>query len=525
MDADVRALERAFAKDPTDQDALARLIAARRRARLPATAELLAARVYPPRTFTSKFKLLVSVVLPDGRADVLARTNQGGAGDTVQVPAHRLLVLMPLERKEPLEEIVASLADEPAVGLSLTSGASHARGAELPAAALAKLPGLERLEGDGLSVTAKTAAALAKCKALAVVHLTGTTEPAALPALAKLPALVELRLHGVEHPDFAPLVDAPHLERLELWGGTFGVAGGKALAKAPALRALHLRGVEGVDRDMLGVLAGWPRLERLGVSDAAATHLAGLERLVALELAHVEGQGLTLEVCKAIAKLGRLEKLELDGCRQLRDDGLAALAKGLPRLAHLDLRLGEQVSSKGVAALGGLEELARLRLESCGKVDDAAVKSAAALPALEALDLKYCGRVTDKGIAALAKAARLTELDVARTTVGAKGIAALAKAGTPLRALSAAEADDALLAEVAKLQGLRLLRFDPADGLTKAGLAELAKLPELEDVCVVLPKRLGKKDLKPLLAARPGVRLRVDVPYGGSTWAPFGREA
>lgn len=529
MDADVRALERSFAKDRTDQDTLARLLAARRRAKLPATGELLAARVFPARTFTTRFKLLVCVVLPDGRLDTLARTNMGGAGDTVPVPAHRLLVLMPLERREPLEELVASLADEPALGLRLTSGASHARGAELPAATLARLPGLERLEADGVKVTAKAAAALAKCGALAVVELSGEVEPAALPALAKLPALVDLRLPAVEHPDFAPLAAAPHLERLALRGGTFGVAAARALAKAPALRALHLDGVEGLDGDVLGALAGWPRLERLGledgVTDEAATHLAALERLVALELAHVEGQGLTLGVCKALAKLGRLERLDLDGCRQLQDDGLAALARGLPGLVHLDLRLGEQVTSKGLGALGGLARLARLRLDACSKVDDAAVKAAAALPALEALDLKYCGRVTDTGVAALAKARRLAELDLSRTKTGAKGLAALVKAGTPLRALSLAEADDALLAEASRLTGLRLVCFDVAPGLTPAGLAALAKLPELEDLCAVLPKRFGKKDLKPLRAARPGLRLRVDVPYGGSAWTPFGRDA
>jgi len=529
MDTDVRALERRFAKDPTDQEALERLVAARRRARLPATMAQLAARCVPPRTFTSPHKLLVSVVLPDGRMDTLARTNMGGAGDTVPLPAHSLLVLMPLDRHEPLARIVDSLGGEPALGLTLTAGASHERGAELPAAALAKLPGLERLDGDGMVVKAKTAVALAKCKALATLDLCGgETEPGALSALAKLPGLVQLRVHDVEHRDFAPLVDAPHLERLELWGATFGAAGARALAKAPSLRALHLRGVEGIDAATVDGLAGWPRLERLGfhdgVDDAVAERLGALERLVALELAYVEGQGLTLAVCKALAALRVLERLELDGCRKLSDDGLAALAKGMPRLGHLDLRLGEQLTSRGVGALGGLARLRALRLESCSRVDDAALKRVAALPALERLDLKYCGRVTDKGLAALGKARGLVELDLSRTKLGAKGIAALAKAGAPLRALSAAEADDAVMAAVAGFPGLRLLRFDAADGLTPAGLATLATLPGLEDVCSVLPRRFGKKELRPLLG-RPGLRVRVDVPYGGSTWAPFGREA
>ncbi|WAS90778.1 hypothetical protein [Nannocystis punicea] len=202
-------------------------------------------------------------------------------------------------------------------------------------------------DGDPLPLMKRHAGRLARLERLHVGAFPAELPPARGvcqgigPALAKLPALVRLDLHGergwelvpakghaglralvmhVAEPDDGPLADLveaafPGLERLDLWLG-------------PAVLESH-------DDDELGAALAsgrFPRLRELGLRGLESSAL--LDGLAAHEL--------------------ELESLAITHSPELGDDGVSRLlsARWLPRLRRLDLR-GAGVSAELAAELAG----------------------------------------------------------------------------------------------------------------------------------------------------------------------------
>ena len=86
------------------------------------------------------------------------------------------------------------------------------------------------------------------------------------------------------------------------------------------------------------------------------------------------------------AGLTALTSLNLQGCWQMLDDTLRALAS-LTALTNLNLAGCQRVSNKGLRALAGLTALTDLNLGGCWQVSDDGMWALASLTALTSLNL------------------------------------------------------------------------------------------------------------------------------------------
>jgi len=176
--------------------------------------------------------------------------------------------------------------------------------------------------------------------------------------------------------------------------------------------------------DDLARLKTFPNLRSLDVpsapkvTDAGLRHLAGLDRLVEL---NVNWTGVTAEGVVRLVK-GRLmmERLEIAGV-PFRDEDLAAM-RGVPDLRTLSLR-GTLITDEGLAQLRRFEKLRSLSLMSTG-VGDAGLKHLESLTALDDLDLDRTA-ITDAGLAHLGGLRHLQRLQMAHTAVTDAGLAKL----------------------------------------------------------------------------------------------------
>lgn len=196
-----------------------------------------------------------------------------------------------------------------------------------------------------------------------------------------------------------------------------------------------------------------------------------------------------------IAELEHVTRLDLEGSRQLTDDGLAALAR-MPQLRELDLS-GCTITDRGLAVLRSLPGLRRFDLRWHGGISDAGIAHLAACHLLESVDLM--GSATGDGaIRALAgkpdlhrfKSGRLVtdaglahlhELPVFRTwRGGALSYSLMSAEPGPNQLLLDGPFTDAGVAGLAALDGLFALSFfwhTPA--ITPSALAPLVRLPHL----------------------------------------------
>jgi endonuclease YncB( thermonuclease family) len=173
--------------------------------------------------------------------------------------------------------------------------------------------------------------------------------------------------------------------------------------------------------DDLARLKAFPNLRSLDVpsapkvTDAGLRHLAGLNRLVEL---NVNWTGVTAEGVVRLVK-GRLlmERLEIGGV-PFRDEDLAAM-RGIPDLRELSLR-ATRITDEGLGQLVRFEKLRSLSLMSTG-ISDAGLKHLESLTALEDLDLDRTA-ITDAGLVDLKGLHHLRRLQVAHTAVTDAGL-------------------------------------------------------------------------------------------------------
>ncbi|MEX2139657.1 MAG: hypothetical protein WD894_10375 [Pirellulales bacterium] len=171
------------------------------------------------------------------------------------------------------------------------------------------------------------------------------------------------------------------------------------LSNFPNLRALRINTVR-LDDDRLSVLSSLSQLELLFVErgtilagfvdrdpnyDTAVAQLLGyLEGLDRLAVLRLDSCAFGNESARAVTALPMLRILVVDDAGGLTDDGLAAIAQ-CERLEVLDLRVGDRITSEGIAHLRSLPQLRILKLRDSTGLDDTPIDALKMQRALEEL--------------------------------------------------------------------------------------------------------------------------------------------
>jgi internalin A len=348
---------------------------------------------------------------------------------------------------------------------------------------------------------------LAQCPSLQSVRLNGPITKKAWRFLGDLPGVKDLAC--ASPTPAAWLAELKHIESLFLIGFDLKQTHLKALAKAPSLRNVTFQSCT-LDAQALAVLAEFPKLEKLSISDTrvgqqapwrleTAAHLAKLSKLRHLRLqncgagadaiakiGNIPGlQSLTLhdqltpdQSHIEFHKLANLEKLAMS--RPATDELFPRLAK-LKNLRALDLGQS-QVTGRGLKLLAGNEHLQELQLWDL-PITDTTIEEIAGLKSLRKLNLhsqSSSGQLTDKSAASLAKLGELRHLSLSGhrkiTDAAITQLAGLTK--LEMLSLNDTGITDASMATIGNFENLQTLWLGKT-GVGDAGLKHLAKLKQL----------------------------------------------
>ncbi len=311
------------------------------------------------------------------------------------------------------------------------------------------------------------------------------------------------------------------------------------LATQQQLIELALRDIPLTDAQIGPLLGNLPRLQRLalrrisGVSDAGLDALASLGQLEVLALVEMDISG------KALAKLGRLDRLrslDVRKCEALKADDYRLLP-ALKSLRELKI-CGPSTTDRAmeaVAAMPGLESLvledspvtveglqrlaaagglaARLRsltFTRCYGVTDDTLRIVAAMPRLESLSIRKCpvtgdfltrwadvpaekapklralvvngAFLSDKAFAVLPRfTSSLKRLDLSRVTLSPEALKVIGKlAGLETLLLAECSLSDDAIGPIANLKKLTTLDLSGNFGVTDKSAGLLRALPRLK---------------------------------------------
>ena len=273
----------------------------------------------------------------------------------------------------------------------------------------------------GQPVTPEVIDAVAKCGRITRFTMSGSaTDAECVRLLQSLPAVEQMILQPFLVTD-AVLKQVARLSKLREFH-ILGDARDKrtspatddgfaALAGSTSLEFVQLRYSPNLtDAGAARLAAGLPRLHRLQLNtglSSVATTLPFLHRHHPnLQLLGLDRSGVTDEDLRAVEAMTGLEVLEVQGCKQVTDAGLAHL-RPLIHLRSLHAQ-GTGVTDEGLKHLAGLTQLALLSVGST-KVTDAGLNHLAPLTKLQKLFLDRT-LVTDAGMPAIAQLANLEDL-------------------------------------------------------------------------------------------------------------------
>jgi arylsulfatase A len=207
----------------------------------------------------------------------------------------------------------------------------------------------------------------------------------------------------------------------------------------------------------------------LGRGELASEAAAAREELAAVLRSFQGTRGKAAGVAApAVDPEAAARRLEAAGATVFRKDG---------KVVEVILE-GREVTAEMLRDAGALRDLVDLSLERTS-TDDAGIELLAGLERLEWLNL-YRTKVGDRALAALGRLPRLKHLPIGETGVTDAGLAHLeAMKGLEYLGLRGNRITDAGLAHVAKLAGLKGLHLGQT-GVTDAGVARLRDLRGLE---------------------------------------------
>jgi Leucine-rich repeat (LRR) protein len=223
-----------------------------------------------------------------------------------------------------------------------------------------------------------------------------------MPALAKQQDLrrLDLSLTRISDRGLRALKSAPAIEDLNLYfAEQITDEGASVVRNWKHLKRLNLRGTKITDAT-LEFLAGVPTLESLDIgwaqiTDTGLDHLTALTNLRRLSMG---GNKLTDTALQFLRQMPQLEYLDIGG-QQRTDSGLWSLLltdAGMQSIAFAtelrELRMdGAAVNARGLEALKPLAKLERLNLQGCKRLRDDAAPVLSTFKHLRALDLKDSG--------------------------------------------------------------------------------------------------------------------------------------
>lgn len=220
-----------------------------------------------------------------------------------------------------------------------------------------------------------------------------------MPRFARMTDLksLDLSLTRVTDRGLRALKTAPNIEELNLYFAERITDEGAAAVKGwKHLKKLNLRGTKITD-STLEMLESVPTLESLDigwaeVTDTGLDHLAALTNLKWLTMG---GNKLTDASLQFLRQMPQLEYLDIGG-QQRTDSGLWSVLlseTGMQSIASVtelrELRLeGRNVSGKGLELLKPLKKLERLDLQGCKRLREDAVATLSSMKQLKTLDLR-----------------------------------------------------------------------------------------------------------------------------------------
>ncbi|HEY2019330.1 MAG TPA: hypothetical protein VGH38_37740 [Bryobacteraceae bacterium] len=260
------------------------------------------------------------------------------------------------------------------------------------------------IERAGGSITRDAAG-----KVVAVDLRAGWITDSDMPRLAQMPELqcLDLSLTRISDRGLRALKAAPDIEELNLYFAEQVSDEGAAIFKNwKHLKRLNLRGTKITD-STLEALSAVPTIEALDIgwaqiTDTGLDHLAALTNLRRLTMG---GNKLTDTSLLFLRQMPQLEYLDVGG-QQRTDSGLWSLSvteTGLQAIGSVtelrELRMtGTAVTSHALEALRPLAKLEILNLQGCRRLKDDAATVLSTLRQLKTLDLSESG-LTEPAVA------------------------------------------------------------------------------------------------------------------------------
>ena len=241
-----------------------------------------------------------------------------------------------------------------------------------------------------------------------------------MPRLAQLPDLkkLDLSLTRISDRGMRALKSAPAIEELNLFFAERITDEGTAVIKGwKRLKRVNFRGTKMTDVT-LEYLGGLPTIESIDAGYAETTdvgweHLTSLSNLKALTMG---GNKLTDTSLQFLRTMPQIEYLDISGT-QRTDSGLWSLGLGIAGVRAIatvaslkELRLGgTAINTMGLEALKALTKLERLDLQNCRQLNDGSAAVLAGFKQLKVLDVKGSG-IGEKSVAMLKAALPETQL-------------------------------------------------------------------------------------------------------------------
>src|SRR5215467_3756312 len=206
-------------------------------------------------------------------------------------------------------------------------------------------------------VTDEGLAAIKNWKKLKRLDIHGTkTSDTALEHISGITTLEVLNIGSAMITDVGleRLTSLPNLKELTMGGNELGDAGLQALRQMPTLNYLDLSGRQGTDSNVWAISMSDVGLEAvLSLKNLRELRFGCTSIGVGIEgakFATVSAMSVTTNWLERMKDgLPKLERLKLQGCDRVGDDGARILA-GFPALREVDLK-GAAVSDKGLAML------------------------------------------------------------------------------------------------------------------------------------------------------------------------------
>ncbi|CAO3657133.1 unnamed protein product [Mucor hiemalis] len=190
----------------------------------------------------------------------------------------------------------------------------------------------------------------------------------------------------------------------------------------PNLQVLVIKDCRGLSAASIGFLL--QKSQQLRILDVSGLDTIKTSTLTTIKPSLSKLEKLNMNWCRNITGPGllsmisasnNLSHLKLNGCPQLDDDTMSSLGKLLPNLSHLCLAACSSLTDSGMLAfLKNSSQLTHLNLSSCARLSDATLRNLALYsPNVTHLELAGCVLMTDQGFIFLSPRLRtLVHLDL-----------------------------------------------------------------------------------------------------------------